>query len=208
MAPDTSVLDLSTSQLKEEVMHALKEKPSTNGWLTGVVVEDVADSRPASRNAPEGYVEVEPEESLHLDALDPDLAALLSPNRVRGKQPNHLLEVPIPQKPPATTFPRVFPPPRAVTPQSRPSPLGSSPIDGSPSSATGSARSQPSPVRTTHSGLVRSVPTRFVPRLMRSATDQALTGRVDRGVENFSRTPSDSVLQLDETRREIGRAHV
>ena len=185
-------------------MHALKEKPSTNGWLTGVVVEDVADSRPASRNgqeAHEGYVEVGPEESLHLDALDPDLAALLSPNRVRGKQPNNLLAVPIPQKPSAATFPRVFPPPRAVTPQSRPSHLGSSPIDGSPSSATGSTRSQPSPVRTTHPGLMRSVPTRFVPRLMRSATDQALTGRADRGVESFSRTPSDSALQVDETRR-------
>ena len=205
VAPDTSVLDLSTSQLKEEVMHALKEKPSTNGWLTGVVVEDVADSRPASRNgreAHEGYVEVEPEESLHLDALDPDLAALLSPHRVTGKQPSSLLAVPIPQNPPAIiTLPRIFPPPRAVTPQSRPSPLGSSPIDASPSSATGSARSQPSPVRTTHPALVRSVPTRFVPRLMRSATDQAPTGRADRAMENFSRTPSDSALQLDEARR-------
>ena len=27
VAPDASVLDLSTSQLKEEVMHALREKP-------------------------------------------------------------------------------------------------------------------------------------------------------------------------------------
>ena len=206
VAPDTSVLDLSTSQLKEEVMHALKEKTSTNGWLTGVVVEDVADSRPASRNgqeAHEGYVEVEPEESLHLDALDPDLAALLSPNRVRGKQPSHLLAVPIPQKPTANALPRIFPPSRAVTPQSRPSPLGSSPIDASPSSATGSARSQSSPVRTNaHPGLVRSVPTRFVPRLMRSATDNTLTGRGDRGTESVSRIPSDSaLLQLDEARR-------
>ncbi|KAF8264919.1 hypothetical protein EI94DRAFT_1737286 [Lactarius quietus] len=207
VAPDTSVLDLSTSQLKEEVMHALKEKTSTNGWLAGVVVEDVADSRPASRNgreAHEGYVEVEPEESLHLDALDPDLAALLSPNRVRETQQNHLLAVPIPQKPPPPNPPpRIFPPTRAVTPQSRPSPLGSSPIDASPSSATGSARSQPSPVRTTaHPGLVRSVPTRFVPRLMRSATDYALTGR-DRGTEGVSRTPSDSALQLDDEARRV-----
>ncbi|KAH9177210.1 hypothetical protein EDB89DRAFT_1844955 [Lactarius sanguifluus] len=207
VAPDTSVLDLSTSQLNEEVMHALKEKPSTNGWLTGVVVEDLTDSRPASRNrreAHEGYAEVEPEESLHLDALDPDLAALLSPNRVRGRQPSNLLApVPIHQNPPAIAPPRIFPPSRAVTPQSRPSPLGSSPVDASPSSATGSARSQHSPVRTTapHSSIVRSVPTRFVPRLMRSATDNALTGRGERGVESFSRTPSDSALQLDEARR-------
>jgi hypothetical protein len=204
-APDTSVLDLSTSQLEEEVIHALKEKTSTNGWLSGVVVEDVADSRPTSRNgreAHEVYVDVEPEESLHLDALDPDLAALLSPNRVTGNQPNHLLAVPIPQKPSPNALPRIFPPSRAVTPQSRPSPLASSPIDASPSSATGSAKSQPSPVRTTaHPGLVRSVPTRFVPRLMRSATDNALTGRGDRVSEGVSRTPSDSALQLDEARR-------
>ena len=206
-APDTSVLDLSTSQLKEEVIHALKEKTSTNGWLSGVVVEDVADSRPASRNgqeAHEGYVEVEPEESLHLDALDPDLAALLSPNRVTENQPNHLLAVPIPLKPSHSALPRIFPPSRAVTPQSRPSPLASSPIDASPSSATGSARSQTSPIRTTaHPGLVRSVPTRFVPRLMRSATDNALTGRVDRPSEGVSRTPSDSALQLDDEARRV-----
>jgi hypothetical protein len=52
VAPDVSVLDLSTSQLKEEIVHALKEKQSTNGWVAGVVVEYVeyaADSRPTSR---------------------------------------------------------------------------------------------------------------------------------------------------------------
>jgi hypothetical protein len=190
-------------------MHALKEKTSTHGWLTGVVVEDVADSRTACRNdqeAHEGYVEVEPEESLHLDALDPDLEALLSPNRVRGNQPSHLLAVPIPQKPSANALPRIFPPSRAVTPQSRPSPLGSSPIDAPPRSATESVKSQTSPVRTNaHPSLVRSVPTRFVSRLMRSATDHALTGRGDRGSEGVSQTPSDSaLLQLDESRKASG----
>ncbi|KAH9010965.1 hypothetical protein EDB85DRAFT_2281905 [Lactarius pseudohatsudake] len=69
-------------------------------------------------------------------------------------------------------------------------------------SPPGSARSQHSPVRTTaHSGLVRSVTTRFVPSLILSATDNALTGRGDRGVGRFSRNPSDSTLQLDEGRR-------
>ena len=90
VAPDASVLDLSTSQLKEEVMHALKEKPSTNGWLAGVVVEEATDSRPTSRNDRkelEFDIGEEPEESLHLDALDSDLAALLSSNRTAGKQP-------------------------------------------------------------------------------------------------------------------------
>ncbi|KAH9171590.1 hypothetical protein EDB89DRAFT_2177277 [Lactarius sanguifluus] len=202
VAPDTSVPDLSTSQLKEVVMHALKERPSTNGWLTGVVVEDLADSCPTSRNhreAHEGYTEVEPEESLHLDALDPDLAAFLSPN----PQPRNLLApAPIHQNPSAIAPPRIFPFSRAITPQSRPLPSSFSPVDASPSSPTGSTRSQHSPVRTTvHSGLVRSVPTRFVPSLMLSAADNALTGRGDRGVGSFSRTPSDSALQINEGRR-------
>ncbi|KAH9029428.1 hypothetical protein EDB85DRAFT_2290881 [Lactarius pseudohatsudake] len=208
VAPDTSVPDLSTSQLKEVVMHALKERPSTNGWLTGVVVEDLADSCPTSRNrreAYEGYTKVESEESLHLDALDPDLAAFLSPN----PQPRNLLvPAPIHQNPSAIAPPRIFPHSRAVNPQSRPSPLSFPPVDASPSSPTGSARSQHSPVRTTaHSGLVRSVPTRFVPSLMLSATDNALTGRGGRGVASFSRTPSDSALRLDEGRRNSDHNH-
>ncbi|KAH8980304.1 hypothetical protein EDB92DRAFT_1954065 [Lactarius akahatsu] len=204
-APDTSVLDLSTSQFKEEVMHALKEKPSTNGWLTGVVVEGLADSCPVSQNrreAHEGYTEHE--ESLHLDALDPDLAALLSPNRMRGRQPSNLLApVPIYPNPSAIAPPRVFPHSRrGLIPQSRPSPLSFSLVDASPSSPTGSARSQHSLVRkTARSGLVRPVPTRFVPRLMLSVTDNAHTGRGNRGVENFSRTPSDSVLRTAERLR-------
>ncbi|KAH9047175.1 hypothetical protein EDB84DRAFT_1621261 [Lactarius hengduanensis] len=205
---DTSVPDLSTSRLKEVVMHALKERPFTNGWLTGVVVEDLADSCTTSRNrqeAHEGYTEVEPEESLHLDALDPDLAAFLSPN----PQPRNLLApAPIHQNPSAIAPPRIFPHSRAIAPQSRLSPSSFPPVDASPSSPPGSARSQHSPVRTTaHSGLVRSVPTRFVPSLILSATDNALTGRGDRGVGSFSRTPSDSTLQLDEGRRNSDHNH-
>ncbi|KAI0295130.1 hypothetical protein B0F90DRAFT_1752875 [Multifurca ochricompacta] len=204
IAPDTSLLDLSTSHLKEE-------KPSRNGWLTGVVVEDATDSnRPASRNDRagdrDGYVQ--PEESFHLDSLDPDLAALLSPNRMGVKLPMMMihsedLSAPTlaPQNPRLTAPPRIFLPSRAVTPQSRPSPLGSS-------SATGSARSQSSPVRATTSqadlNMVRSVPSssRFVPRLMRSATDRIAPVRGNHSVENITRVPSDSaLLPLNEARR-------
>jgi len=46
VALDASVLDLSTSRLKEEVVHASKEIPPTNGWLARVVVEDASGSRP------------------------------------------------------------------------------------------------------------------------------------------------------------------
>ena len=215
IAPDASVLDLSTSQLKEEVMHALKEKPSTNGWLAGVVVEDATDSRPASRNDRKELkfdIGEEPEESLHLDALDSDLAALLSSNRAAGKQPLFRTENPftssqIPQQPHPIAPPRIFPPTRAVTPQSRPSPLTPSPVDASPSSTIGSTRSQSqsSPVRTTaphgYSSLPRSVPTRFMPRLMRSVTDRATPVRGDRNVENAARAPSDPSLPIDDARR-------
>ncbi|KAF8487331.1 hypothetical protein DFH94DRAFT_641753 [Russula ochroleuca] len=213
VAPDASVLDLSTSQLKEEVMHALKEKPSTNGWLTGVVVEDAADSRPPSRNDRkelEFDAGEEPEESLHLDALDSDLAALLSSNRSGVKQPIFRTENPftstlIPQQPQATVPPRIFPPPRTVTPQSRPSPLASSPVDASPSSTIGSSRSQPSPVRTTaphgFSSLPRSGPSRFMPRIMRSVTERVTPVRGDRNVENVARAPSDPMLPMDDGRR-------
>lgn len=213
IAPDASMLDLSTSQLKEEVMHALKEKPSTNGWLAGVVVEDAADSRPASRNDRkelEFDIGEEPEESLHLDALDSDLAALLSSNRSARKQPLFRTENPftttqIPQQPHPIPPPRIFPPTRTVTPQSRPSPLASSPVDASPSSTIGSTRSQPSPVRTTathaYSSLPRSVPNRFMPRLMRSVTDRVTPVREDRNVENAARAPSDPALPIDDARR-------
>jgi len=212
-APDASVLDLSTSQLKEEVMHALKEKPSRNGWLTGVVVEDIADSRPPSRNdGEEEELQVdlgpEPEESFHLDALDPELAALLSPNRMRGKQPSFENPFPFtltPYQPQPILPPRIFPPSRAVTPQSRPSPLGSSSVDVSPSSATGSARSQTSPVRTTaphaYPILARGAPPRFMPRFVRSVTDRSTPTRGDRSVKTITRAPSDSALPLDDARR-------
>jgi hypothetical protein len=211
--PDASVLDLSTSQLKEEVMHALKEKQSTNGWLAGVVVEDAADSRPASRNDRKEFefdVGEEPEESLHLDALDSDLAALLSSNRSTGKRPlfrteNPFMSTQLPQQSQPTAPPRIFPPTRTVTPQSRHSPLASSPVDASPSSTIGSTRSQPSPVRTTaphgYSSLPRSAATRFMPRLMRSVTDRPTPVRGDRNVENAARGPSDPALPVEDARR-------
>ncbi|KAI0270399.1 hypothetical protein BC834DRAFT_511342 [Gloeopeniophorella convolvens] len=218
---NTSALDLSISHLKEEVLHALKEKPSRNGWLTGVVVEDAADSRPASRAdrlAHDGYVDGEPEESFHLDALDPDLAALLSPNRMTAGPlvtllPENLLATaptlsPHLQNPVAAPPPRIFPPSRAVTPlSSRPSPLVPSPGDGSPTSATGSARSQQtSPARPvasqSHPSLARAVPSRFVPRLMRSATDRVMPARGGPSLgSSSSRAASDSALPLEEARR-------
>jgi hypothetical protein len=178
----------------------------------GVVVEDAADSRPTSRNdwkELEFDLGEEPEESLHLDALDSDLAALLGSNRSARKQPLFRTENPftstqVPQQPhPIIVPPWIFPPLRTVTPQPRPSPLASSPVDASPSSTIGSTISQPSPVRATaphgYSTLPRSVPTRFMPQLMRSVTDHATPVREDCNVENVARSPSDPALPIDDT---------
>ena len=98
-SPDSraaSVFDLSTSKLAAEVMHALKVEDATTGneWLKGVdgvVVEESADDPDATPIAP---VNAAPGDSEDLDAaldfaaLDPDLAELLSPNRINGKSPS------------------------------------------------------------------------------------------------------------------------
>ena len=41
---DVSALDLSTSSLNKEVLAALSESGPREGWIDGVVVEDVVDS--------------------------------------------------------------------------------------------------------------------------------------------------------------------
>jgi hypothetical protein len=94
-SPDSraaSIFDLSTSRLAAEVMDALKVEDATSGseWLTGVngvVVEEGADDPdPFSRtpvNAARGDEDLDA--ALDFDALDPDLAELLSPNRINDK---------------------------------------------------------------------------------------------------------------------------
>lgn len=76
---DTSDLDLSTSDLKNEVMNAMKGHRAS--WIDPCEVEDASDSAPASPNLDDPAVHPG-QESFELDALDPDLAALLSPNRI------------------------------------------------------------------------------------------------------------------------------
>ncbi|KAI0283189.1 hypothetical protein BC826DRAFT_1061050 [Russula brevipes] len=153
-----------------EVMNALKEKPSKGRWLygSGVVVEDAADSCPVSRN-----------ESLHLDALDPDLATLLRPNCLREKQQlnfqNENPFVSMQKHQPFQSLPLrgFFPPPRAVTPKSRPS-CPSKPL---PALHHQVCKIAILPIRTTsphaYSSLARAAPTRHMPRIMPSVTDRA-----------------------------------
>lgn len=67
---DTSALELSTSDLNKEVLAALSKSGPRGSWSNGVVVEDAGDDG-ANANV-----------TFNLDAIDPDLAALLSPNQL------------------------------------------------------------------------------------------------------------------------------
>ena len=94
-SPDSraaSIFDLSTSRLAAEVMHALQVEDATTGgeWLKGVngvvVEESTDDPDPFSRtpvNATRGDEDLDA--ALDFGALDPDLAELLSPNRINDK---------------------------------------------------------------------------------------------------------------------------
>lgn len=94
-SPDSraaSVFDLSTSRLAIEVMHALKAEDATTAteWLKGVngiVVEGDTDEPNPLLPTPGSALgdDEDPDPALDFGALDPDLAQLLSPNRINGK---------------------------------------------------------------------------------------------------------------------------
>ena len=111
-----------------------------------------------------------------------------------------------PQQPQPVVPPRTFPPSRAVTPQSQPSPLGSSPIKASPSSIIGSTRSQPSSVCTTAShgystySILACRAPKFMPQFVRSVTDRATPVHEDHSMKNVTRAPSDSAFPSDDAR--------
>ncbi|THH15430.1 hypothetical protein EW146_g5038 [Bondarzewia mesenterica] len=187
---ETSVLDLSTSKLTDEVMLALNGTESGAGWLSGVIVED-ADSH-AEKRARKGSGDQEPEVSFHLDALDPELAALLSPNCLTdNQQPNaeqHLSPPPL----------NSLAPTRENTPQTI-----SAPLPSSARHSLVSAISHSSPVRIpatlSHSTIPRIPSSSSVPRLVRSSTDRV--NPLCSEHEIASRTASDSSLPTGESRR-------
>ncbi|EGN92060.1 hypothetical protein SERLA73DRAFT_164231 [Serpula lacrymans var. lacrymans S7.3] len=88
---DASALDLSTSKLTAEVMDALmvKDVGMATEWLNGVngIVVEEATPIPTDLMAVDdnGHGGKEADATFNFDALDPDLAALLSPNRVQGR---------------------------------------------------------------------------------------------------------------------------
>ncbi|THH30143.1 hypothetical protein EUX98_g4050 [Antrodiella citrinella] len=70
---DTSALDLSTSKVTNEVLEALANDHQ-QGWSHGIVIDDMD-----AADAPD-----DPDASFNLGSLDPELAALLSPNRIKS----------------------------------------------------------------------------------------------------------------------------
>ena len=81
---DTSALNLTTSKLTTEVLDAImvKDVLAANEWLNGVdgvVLDDVGSSPPKTGGFFNGAQDTNL--SFNLGSLDPDLAALLSPNK-------------------------------------------------------------------------------------------------------------------------------
>ena len=123
---DTSALDWSTAELTAEVISAMKAKDVSNprDWIMGVdglVVDD--DSGPVVPQL-ELLQTPETEKSFNFGALDPDLAALLSPNRVDvndqtifGLKPSS----PIKRSPPPSPGTYHTSPSRSHTPRTPPS---------------------------------------------------------------------------------------
>ncbi|KAF8550118.1 hypothetical protein OG21DRAFT_1514447 [Imleria badia] len=187
-SPDSraaSVFDLSTSKLAAEVMHALKVEDATTGneWLigvNGVVVEEGAedpDPEPPSRapgNAAPGDEDLDT--ALDFGALDPDLAELLSPNRINGKSPS---PNPVPSRLPSRAHSRS--PSHPVSTSSLRPPNGdnvvcprTSPRLGTilaPSASRAIAQSSPTrrSASLSHTNPARGPPS-SLPRLMRSVT--------------------------------------
>ncbi|TFK50660.1 hypothetical protein OE88DRAFT_1661213 [Heliocybe sulcata] len=78
-------LDLSLSDLQDEVMDAMKQDGAGEYWTDGVILDDPNDSTTFSRKPSPAteHLARGNKLSLDLEGLDPDLAALLSPNKYK-----------------------------------------------------------------------------------------------------------------------------
>ncbi|KAK7677825.1 hypothetical protein QCA50_019137 [Cerrena zonata] len=76
---DTSALELSMSDVRNQVLEALNGSERPEGWLHGVVVDDMESPN-------ENMLGIEdPDASFGIGSIDSDLAAILSPNRLESK---------------------------------------------------------------------------------------------------------------------------
>lgn len=180
---DTSALDLSTSKVTSEVLAALAGSTARQeGWLHGVVVDDVdEDPLRTSKPKPEDTCNT----SFSLGPLDPDLAALLSPNRINhstpGEEPSTLVVM-------DTLSPQPLTPP--LTESRRASPLPSPHLSAKPLSSTNMSSMGPSPQLTARNLVGQSTPVRRSTSLSRSTgTRFAPVG--SGGVIRMARSVSD-----------------
>ncbi|KAH8093119.1 hypothetical protein BXZ70DRAFT_440582 [Cristinia sonorae] len=141
---DTSALDLSTSKVSNEVLEALVNDHQ-QGWSHGIVIDE------ADGHGMDGLDD--PNASFNMTSLDPDLAALLSPNNL--KSPDHgllrsidTLSLP-PTTPPMTDSHLASPSASLFTPlpSAGPSPSKTTYSDASPAHLGRSVTTQSSPVR-------------------------------------------------------------
>ncbi|KZT21743.1 hypothetical protein NEOLEDRAFT_727685 [Neolentinus lepideus HHB14362 ss-1] len=109
-------MDLSTSELRNEVMVAMKQDGAGKHWTNGVIVDDPNDSVPLSTKPSPGAEQFlrRNESNLDLESLDPDLAALLSPNNYKFADSDPALLAAVSAIPPLSLSPSQSPEPRPV----------------------------------------------------------------------------------------------
>ncbi|TCD60468.1 hypothetical protein EIP91_010044 [Steccherinum ochraceum] len=157
---DTSALDLSTSKVSNEVLEALANDRQ-QGWLHGIVIDDT--------DTPPGSGPDDPNSSFNLGALDPDLAALLSPNNLKSSESSGLRSVDslalYPTTPPMLDSNLGSPTASPYTPH---------PANGPSPSKPQSVFSNTSPVLTPRSVASQSSPVRRPAPLARSTSASAV----------------------------------
>lgn len=173
---DTSALDLSTSKVTQEVLEALANDRQT-GWGHGIVIDD-------TDNPVVGGLD-DPDMSFNLGAVDPELEALLSPNRLTTSDNGLLRSVDSLALPPTT-------PQMTDSHLASPgaSPLTPLPSNGPSPAKTQSAYSSTSPVLTARSPASQSSPVRRPAPLARSASASAVPSPVSTRARSPSTLPN------------------
>ncbi|CCM04161.1 uncharacterized protein FIBRA_06323 [Fibroporia radiculosa] len=194
----SSELDLSTSKVTTEVMAAMSKTGPLNGWLDDVVV-DVGDEDALTAHGAAG----DPNVSFNLGALDPDLAALLSPNRLPGSEPALLMAIDTDPSPTLSSQLTPLLPSLALKDDSPRRPT----LSGSTPTSRGS-----SPIRqggkAAYVSKAPNLPSTALPRLARSVSDRpALPRLIDapsplthRALSHSPERPSTSGVQRSSPR--------
>lgn len=192
---ESSVLDLSTSKVTSEILQAMggAGPDRTQGWLNGVVVDD-HDPEPERDPLAESGNTGDGDTSFNLSELDPDLAALLSPNRLVGANAEPTI------RPSVEGLPAPSPPIHSASASESPrrpafsrTPPGSSPPRQTESLRMPKSRTAPNlPSTFSHSRLNRSVSDR--PAIQREHSDSPPLGvsSTTRALSHSPERPSTS----------------